>query len=70
MAGIKKKITMHVGRHTFATWALNSGIQLEVVSKMLAHSNIQTTQIYARVLQRSVDLGFDTLQKASEHQEK
>jgi site-specific recombinase XerD len=59
--GIRTKLTMHVGRHTFATWALQKGVQIEVVSKMLGHSSINTTQIYAKVLQQSVDAGFDSL---------
>lgn len=49
------------GRHTFATWALRRGIPIEVVSKMLGHTDIKTTQIYAKVLQQSVDEGFDKL---------
>lgn len=61
MAGIDTKLTMHVGRHTFATWALSHGVSIEVVSKMLGHHDIATTQIYAQVLQSSVDKGFDTL---------
>ena len=61
MAGIKKNLTMHMGRHTFATWALRKGVNIEVVSKMLAHADITTTQIYAKVLQAEVDKGYDTL---------
>lgn len=60
-AHINTNLTMHVGRHTFATWALSMGVPLQVVSKMLAHTNIQTTQIYARVLQQDVAKGFDQL---------
>lgn len=59
--GIKIPLTMHVGRHTFATWALSSGINIEVVSKMLAHTDIKTTQIYAKVLQQDVTSGFSRL---------
>lgn len=59
--GIKISLTMHVGRHTFATWALSSGINIEVVSKMLAHADIKTTQIYAKVLQQDVTKGFNRL---------
>lgn len=59
--GVKIALTMHVGRHTFATWALSSGVNIEVVSKMLAHSDIKTTQIYAKVLQQDVSKGFDHL---------
>lgn len=61
MAGIKGNLTMHMGRHTFATWALSNGVSIEVVSKMLAHSDIATTQIYAKVLQREVEKGFELL---------
>lgn len=62
ITGLKKHISMHVGRHTFATIALSSGIRIETVSRMLAHSNIKTTQIYAKVLQKDVDEGFDILE--------
>lgn len=58
----RKHLTMHVGRHTFATLALSSGVRIETVSRMLAHSNITTTQIYAKVLQKDVDEGFDILE--------
>ncbi len=61
LAGIKTNLTMHVGRHTFATWALKKGVRIEVVSKMLAHTNINTTQIYAKVLQEEVTKGFELL---------
>ncbi|MCH5347530.1 MAG: site-specific integrase [Muribaculaceae bacterium] len=61
LANIDKNLTMHMGRHTFATWALKRGVSLPVVSKMLAHTNVQTTQIYAKVLQSEVERGFDLL---------
>lgn len=61
--GISENLTMHMGRHTFATWALSKGVPIEVVSKMLAHSDITTTQIYAKVLQKEVDKGFEILRK-------
>ena len=48
---IKKKLTFHVARHTFATTvALSNGVPIESVSKMLGHRNIRTTQIYAKVI--------------------
>lgn len=50
MTGIKKDISMHCSRHTFATLGLTLGIPLEVVSKLLGHKNIKTTQIYAKVV--------------------
>ena len=49
MAGITKKITSHCGRHTFAIQSLNKRIPIEVVSKLLGHKDLKTTQIYAKV---------------------
>lgn len=61
---IGKHITSHVGRHTFATTiALGSGIPIEVVSKMLGHTNIQTTQIYAKILPKQVMDGFTKIKE-------
>ena len=61
---IGKHLTSHVGRHTFATTiALGSGIPIEVVSKMLGHTNIQTTQIYAKILPKQVVEGFKQIKK-------
>jgi len=48
-AGIDKHITFHSARHTFATNGLEMGIPIEVISKMLGHTEIKMTQIYAKV---------------------
>ncbi|MDY5938862.1 MAG: site-specific integrase [Phocaeicola sp.] len=48
LCGIKKNLTFHLARHTFATMSLSKGVPMESVSKMLGHTNIKTTQIYAR----------------------
>lgn len=61
MAGISKNVNPHVGRHTFATWALSHGVPIEIVSKMLGHTKIETTQIYAKVLAKDVEAQFDKL---------
>lgn len=61
--GITKRLTSHVGRHTFATWALHEGVALERVSKMLGHSKITQTQRYAKVLAEDVFGEFDKLNK-------
>ena len=52
-AGIEKHITFHCFRHTFATLQLSQGTSIMTVSAMLAHSDIKTTQIYAKVLETS-----------------
>jgi integrase len=52
-AGIKKRVTFHVGRHTNATLLLSLGVPIETVSKLLGHSAIKTTQIYAKVIDRN-----------------
>jgi site-specific recombinase XerD len=50
LCNINKKLTFHLSRHTFATLTLTKGVSIESVSKMLGHTNIQTTQIYAKII--------------------
>lgn len=49
-AEIKKQVTFHCSRHTAATLNLSLGVPLEVVSKLLGHTKISTTQIYAKIV--------------------
>jgi|TARA_R110000796_G_scaffold35017_1_gene90017 integrase/recombinase XerD len=60
--GIYKNITFHSARHTFATTiTLSNGVPIETVSKMLGHTKISTTQIYARVLEEKISLDMNDL---------
>lgn len=53
--GIEKNITFHMARHTFATTVtLSQGVPIESVSKMLGHTQIKTTQIYARITNEKI----------------
>ncbi|WP_245693458.1 site-specific integrase [Salinimicrobium catena] len=54
-AKINKKLTFHLARHTFATTiTLSNGVPLETISKLLGHSELRTTQIYAKVVEKKV----------------
>lgn len=52
-AGIDKPITFHCARHTFATLMLTQGVEIATISKILGHQSIATTQIYAKVIDKS-----------------
>lgn len=61
---INKHITFHLARHTFATEiCITQGVPIESVSKMLGHTNIKTTQIYARVVDRKVSHDMSVLER-------
>lgn len=64
ICGIKKNLTFHMARHTFATTiTLSNGVPIETVSNMLGHSKITTTQIYAKVLENKVSIDMLALEK-------
>ena len=66
ICGFNKKLTFHSARHTFATTiTLTNGVPIETVSKMLAHNNIKTTQIYAQVIESKISSDMLKLRQKS-----
>jgi site-specific recombinase XerD len=62
LCNIHKHLTFHIARHTFATTiTLSNGVPIETVSKLLGHTKIATTQIYARVIERKVSEDMEIL---------
>lgn len=62
ICGIQKNLTFHMARHTFATTVtLSNGVPIETVSKLLGHTKLATTQIYARVVEKKVSDDMDIL---------
>lgn len=69
LCGIKKNLTFHMARHTFATTVtLSNGVPIETVSKLLGHTKISTTQIYARVLENKVSQDINVLREVLKQQ--
>ena len=69
LAGIVKNLTTHIARHTFATTVtLDNDVPLESVSKMLGHTKLTTTQIYARTKDRKVNRDMNALKNRLKEQ--
>jgi len=56
---INKNLSFHSSRHTWATRALRKGMRIEYVSKLMGHSSIKTTQIYAKIVNSELDKAMD-----------
>ena len=68
ICSIEKNLTFHLARHTFATTVtLSNGVPIESVSKMLGHSRITTTQVYAKVIERKLSDDMLLLKKKLSH---
>lgn len=59
--GLNKPLTMHVARHSFATLMLSYDIPIENVSRMCGHTNIRTTQVYAKILKKTIERHTETI---------
>ena len=58
-AEIEKNISFHISRHTWATRALRKGITIDKVSKLMGHSAIKETQVYAKIVSQELDKAMD-----------
>jgi site-specific recombinase XerD len=63
-AKIDKQLSSHCLRHTFAMYALNHGLSMEVVGRILGHTKLATTQIYAKMLSATVEDAMIGLEKS------
>ena len=63
LAGITKPISTHIGRHSFATMLLSSGIDLPVIQELMGHHDVRVTQIYAKVISRRKAEAIDALNR-------
>ncbi len=61
ICNIQKDLTFHLARHTFATMLLSKGVPIESVSRMLGHTNIKTTQLYAKITSKKVEQDMDAV---------
>ena len=60
-AGVKGNLSYHQSRHSFGTLLLSAGIPIESISKMMGHTNISTTQVYAKVTDDKISEDMDRL---------
>lgn len=61
--GIRTPLTWHCARHTFGTLTLEAGVPIESIAKMMGHSSIASTQIYAQVTDQKISSDMDRLMR-------
>lgn len=62
-AKIEKNLTTHMARHTFAGICINNGVKIETLAQMMGHTDIKTTQIYAKIFNKTVESAFESLEQ-------
>lgn len=67
LALVKKNLSTHIGRHTFASRLLRSDQNLAVIRKLLGHASVRTTEIYAKAMSSQMDDAIDALNKLNSH---
>lgn len=71
LCSIKTHLTYHVARHSAATTVLlSNGVPIETISRLLGHTNIKTTQIYAKITAQKISQDMETLSHRLEDMEK
>ena len=63
LAGIDKKISFHSARHSWAVRALQRGMRIEYVSKIMGHASVKQTEVYAQIVNEELDKAMDVLNK-------
>ncbi|WP_036891790.1 site-specific integrase, partial [Prevotella corporis] len=59
--GIRQRLSFHMARHTFGTMSLSAGIPIESIAKMMGHTSISSTQVYAQVTDSKISEDMDRL---------
>ena len=59
ISGIEKPLSMHMARHTFATYAMTKNVSIETISQMLGHKSIKSTEIYAKIVDTKISDEMD-----------
>lgn len=62
VCGIQKNLSTHIARHTFASLAIANKVSLESIAKMLGHTDIRTTRIYAKIMNSTIANEMKVLQ--------
>ena len=61
ICNIKKNLSTHIARHTFASIAISNQVSIESVAKMLGHTDIRTTKIYAKIMNSTIEHEMQTM---------